>query len=110
MAGDDVVRVVVGQQHALDLAADEPGPEHRRCADASEAECLPVQGHGQFEVGVQARTPSVEGVAHADDPFLQRVDVGHCARVHAYAEERQIDHTQRRNAVFEQSEHHPAQR
>ena len=34
--GDDVVRIVVGEQHALDLAADQPGPQHRRGADAAE--------------------------------------------------------------------------
>jgi hypothetical protein len=34
MPRDDVVRVVVGQQHAWDLAVHQPGPQHRRIADS----------------------------------------------------------------------------
>src|SRR6476619_2398024 len=44
--GDDVIWVVMGKHHALDLAADKPGPEHRRCADAAKAQRSSVHPHG----------------------------------------------------------------
>ena len=110
MTGDDVVGVVVGQQHALDLAAGQPGPEHRRRADAPEPQRSPVHGGRQVEVRVQPGAAAVERVAHPDDRLLERVDVGHRTRVDPYAEKRQIDHAQGRHAVLEQAEHYPAQR
>src|SRR6476646_7348888 len=55
MSGDDVIWVVMGKHHPLDLAADKPGPEHRRCVDAAKAQRSSVPPHGQFEIRVQPR-------------------------------------------------------
>ena len=111
VAGDDVVRVVVREHHALDGAGRQPRPEHGGGADAAEAHRAPVDVHGHAQVRVEALAAAlVERVAHADDGLVEAVDVGHGAAVHAHAEERQVDHAQHGHAVLEQPEHHPAQR
>ena len=40
---------------------------------------LPVHGRGQLEVRVHPLAAAMEGVAHADDRLVERVDVGHRA-------------------------------
>ena len=113
VAGDDVVRVVVREEHALDLAAGEPRPEHRGGADAAEAQRAPVDLRLPRSRKASMRgPPRWKASPMRDDPLVERVDVGHARRrsIHAHAEERQVDHAQHGHAVLEQPEHHAAQR
>jgi hypothetical protein len=76
--------------------AEDLRPEHRRSANTPKAPRAAVHGHRQREVAIHARATPMEGVAHADDSVLQRVDVGQRAAVHPYAEKPQINYTEGR--------------
>ena len=66
----------------------------------------------ELQVGVHPRRR--RGGTRRPSPTIassKRVDVGHRRRrVHAHAQERQVDHAQHGHAVLEQPEHDPAQR
>ena len=112
VAGDDVVRVVVREHHALDLRRPRARPTAPTAApDAAEAQRAAVDLAAEREVGVHPRPAAVERVAHARrSPRRSAPTSTTDAAVDPHAEERQVDHAQHRHAVLEQPEHHAAQR